>query len=135
MRPFAVSDSFLPMVDQSLCSQACPCKFTNSNAQNNYRGFYPSIYNTWTIDQTKGVGGMQQCPETVQYNTYNNAQRNFQIRNPGSANSSFNLPEYENYWNRIENKFNCTGYCNTTYITGNGQSYMIVKYLFSDVNR
>jgi hypothetical protein len=136
MSQYNVADNYLQQVDQGLCSQACPCKFTNPTTQNNYRAYYPMTYNTWTVNPTSGVSDFTNCPQAVQYSAYNNGQRNWQLGNAGSNyNSNFDMVNFHNYWSRVENKFNCTGFCKTTYTNGNGQTLGMVKYLFSDINR
>jgi len=130
-------DQYLQQVDQGLCSQACPCGINNTQSANNWRSFYPNVYNTWTINPQSSVNSFGNCPSAVQSSAYNNAQRNYAMinNNPGNYNPSFRDNKFSGYWANIENKFQCTGFCNTTYINGNGQNITMVKYLFSDINR
>ena len=56
----------------------------------------------------------------------------------GNKLSNLNLKNLAKYWEYIENKFNCVGWCQTTYIhnselTGNtDKKGMFIKYLFSN---
>jgi len=130
-------DQYLQQVDQGLCSQACPCGITNSASANNWKTYYSNVYNTWTVNPNSNVNNFGLCPSAVQSSAYNNAQNNYALMQPSntSYNPSFNYSAFYPYWANIENKFNCTGFCNTTYTNGNGQSVSMVKYLFTDINR
>jgi len=131
-------DQYLQQVDQGLCSTQCPCGITNPTSVNNWKTYYNSVYNTWTVNPTSNVNNFGLCPAAVQTSAYNNGQKNYALQNPvqnSSYNSSFNYTALFPYWAYFENKFNCTGFCNTTYINGNGQNISMVKYLFTDVNR
>lgn len=100
------------------------------------RSFYPNVANTWTIDNSRGGISFPNCSQLAQNSVYNNAERNYHQLNPTSTyNSSFNQNEFANYWNKIENKFNCTGFCRTSYNNANNQNIQMIKYLFTDINR
>ena len=59
----------------------------------------------------------------------------------GNKLRNLNLKKFAKYWKYIEKKFNCVGWCQTTYIhnselTGNtDKKGMLIKYLFSGINR
>ena len=59
----------------------------------------------------------------------------------GNKLSNLNLKNLAKYWEYIENKFNCVGWCQTTYThksdftEGAEKEGMLMKYLFSGINR
>lgn len=81
----------------------------------------------------------QSCPETLksEVKTYFEA---IELAN-GKKLSDLNIEKFEKYWKYIEEKFDCVGWCQTTYthnseLTENVEKEgMFIKYLFSGINR
>ena len=93
--------------DKYLCSDECPC-----------------------LNDEKIK--FQKCPETTKESVFNHSLSYY----AGSEfEEEFNVKKFMSYWESIENKFKCVGFCNTSYfnIDNNNMTY-IEKYLFSNKN-
>ena len=93
--------------DKYLCSDECPC-----------------------VNDEKIK--FQKCPETLKKSVFNQSLLYY----TGSEfQEQFNNNKFMKYWERLENKFKCTGFCNNSYfnIEDNNINY-INKYLFSNKN-
>ena len=131
-------DKLFEAVDVSLCSIDCPCDFTNSITKEFTDNLTTREYfDTYVVDGYNEA--FQKCPETLQ-NKVKNYFEEYEKDN-GNKLSKLNIKKFAQYWKYIENKFNCVGWCQTTYIhnselTGNtDKKGMLIKYLFSGLNR
>jgi hypothetical protein len=126
-------DAYLINVDQALCSLDCPCYLTNRAAYAN-NGQIAPYYNQWVLtSQNYDAVAFQNCTSSVKNNAYENAKVNDPDFDP---NGDFNQANFADYMARIENQFECTGWCNINYINKiNGQDMRISKYLFTNINR
>jgi hypothetical protein len=125
-------DSYLQQVDQGLCGPDCPCYISNTVPFTTNPTVFP-IYNRWTksADSSAAVN-FQQCSAQVQRTAYVNAVNNDKLFDPTT---NFDATKFSNYMGRMENQFQCSGWCNVTYAnTNTGQVDAMFKYLFSDVN-
>lgn len=126
-------DVYLQNIDQNLCSSACPCFISNATgfASNTT---VSSFYNLWTKTNT-GIGAtaFQNCSQTLQNFAFSEAVR----RDPRfDPDSTFNTEKFVEYFQRLENDWECTGWCQIEYFNPNyNRNVYISKYLFTDVNR
>lgn len=125
-------DSYLQRVDQSLCSKNCPCTFTNTVPFSTNTTVAP-YYNKWTKTDTFGNSAFQNCTVQTQRGVYDQAVKDDSLFDPLKNFDTFN---FASYMARVENKFQCAGWCNVTYYdTNTNSSAIMYKYLFTDVNR
>ena len=126
-------DAYLINVDQQLCSPECPCFINNRSAFTNSPQAAP-YFNQWTLtDQSYGAVAFQNCTTTVRTSAYSNAI----VMDPEfDPKGSFDQVKFAEYMARIENNFECSGWCRTNYINRvTGQEMFISKYLFTNINR
>ena len=126
-------DAYLVNVDQQLCSPECPCYLTNTLPFTDNPNVVP-YFNQWTLTpESYGAIAFQNCTSTVRNSAYTGAitlDPNF------DPNSEFNSMRFSDYMSRIENEFNCSGWCRINYINRiTGQNMVISKYLFTNINR
>lgn len=129
---FNYIDTYMQIIDQSFCSPACPCYITNSAYSTN--STIAPYYNLWTKSAVTGAAtAFQNCSQALQTYAYKEAAR----RDIKFAQvSNFDVPEFYNYMMRIEENFDCTGWCSVEYYNANYNKYVLMsKYLFSDINR
>ena len=124
-RLYKDADSYLQLVDQGLCSEACPCNISNNLTKTIYSNYYPDTYKTWVLSSS-GAINFSNCPDDLK----NRTLATDYLKNFKSSFQAFN-----NYMKYIENTYNCTGFCNTTYVYNKNTNSQLVKYLFSDINR
>jgi hypothetical protein len=125
-------DLYLQRADQYLCSPQCPCKLTNFTDFSTNQTVAP-FYNLWNKDLTVGNTAFQNCSSQVQQRAYDEAAAGDVYFDPQK---NFNQQRFAEYMARVENDFQCAGWCNVTYInTDTGNRMVMFKYLFTDVNR
>ncbi len=123
-------DNYLIEVDSTLCSNTCPCNFDKITSMNYIRNIQAvPYYNLWWKSfSSSGAQNINGCTIAIKnqiygsYLTYNNF--------------TFNQDLFTEYYSRIEQTFNCTGFCTTLYYNQNtGTNMKMYKYLFSDIQR
>jgi len=108
-------------VDKILCSKDCPCK----NDSYNYY-MYKSDPLSYDIYKKYDVSGVERNFQDCK-NTLENQNINEKIK----VNKKF-----ANYWKNIEKRFNCVGFCQTSYYSDElNANIPFAKYLFSDFLR
>ena len=119
-------DNYLIAVDSKLCSLDCPCSITNvtgylenSTALGNYVLWNKLGTNT----------AFQNCSAVVQ------AEAASAYTGSSVNATSLNTANFATYWALLENKFNCSGWCQTEYSSTLGVKMQMYKYMFTDVNR
>ena len=94
--------------DKYLCSNECPC-----------------------LDDEKNI--FQKCPKELKKSVFN---RSLLYYTGSEFQKRFNDNKFMKYWEKIENKFKCVGFCNTTYFNIEDNNYTYInKYLFSNKNK
>jgi hypothetical protein len=128
-------DTYLIKVDSNFCTADCPGYFSNPLAytSNTNAAVY---YNLWTksLDQT-GATHFQNCTAAVQQNAVNQFVT---ARNNAEETKGFKADVFADYWAYIENEFECSGWCTTTYertVAGVPTTFGMYKYLFSGLGR
>jgi hypothetical protein len=119
-------DTYLIQADTYLCSNDCPCSITNTTAFTS-NSTAKTYYDKWS--KNGQAIAFQNCTALVQ----------------GAASSAFvsqtkdttlNATLFADYWQFIEESFDCSGWCQTSYTSSKTNSVMeMYKYQFSDVNR
>jgi hypothetical protein len=130
LNSYKIVDTYMQNVDTAFCSTSCPCNIYNPFAFT----AYPNTYATW-VSNTNGVNNFTSCSAPLQNNVYTNSLSQYQSKTGDNSNRTFSTSNFANYWGSVETRFNCSGFCNTTYLNNQGQSITIAKYLFSDINR
>ena len=122
-------DTYLHNVDQALCSKNCPCAFNGSFTDDME---YASIYKTWVKSNASfGPISFANCTGEVKTNVYEKTKKeneDFDIEN------TFDVNKFSDYMGMIEEKFNCVGWCSTSYQINKTNSTKMIKYLFSNIN-
>jgi len=126
-------DTYLVQVDSALCSTDCPCYFntttslrflTNTTSAPYYNFWYKSPVAT-------AASKYQDCTYLTQNNTYLKY-----VNTNAYSNYTLDSQLFAQYYYNIENKFNCTGFCETTYFNDrSGTNMKMSKYLFTDIGR
>lgn len=126
-------DNYIQRVDQALCSDECPCAVRNTAPFTSNATISP-MFNTWNItDVSYGATSFQNCSGSVKLNVYNDVVRTDPAFDPQRE---FNDNKFFEYMSRVEEKFHCSGWCQTRYMNTNlNKEVMISKYLFSNINR
>lgn len=126
-------DTYLQHANNALCSPNCPCHFTNTS------GFLSNIniapyYDTWNkTNDPAGSIAFPNCSETVKVKALELTRKEDSNLEPMGT---FDPDKFAGYMGFVENFFDCTGWCNTTYYdTLNNKTEVFYKYLFSDINR
>jgi hypothetical protein len=122
-------DQYLIEVDTSFCSDACPCYFESPAEYATNSTVYP-YYAQWTKGPKYSATSFLDCTLTVQENTLTRYQ------NEVEEADKFSADDFAKYWEILEKKFECSGWCKTSYVNADTQTQMTMyKYMFSDVNR
>lgn len=124
-------DSYLQEVSSTLCSDECPCALTNLSAFDSNATTSPFVKD-WNISN-QGAVAFQNCSQTTQAAAFKKANMSDPYLDP---NGSFNQSAFSKYMAKVEDFFQCTGWCNTTFtnpITGNKEP--MTRYMFSDINK
>jgi hypothetical protein len=125
-------DSYLQLVDSTFCSNNCAC-YINTAAQTQFASntAAASSYAQWIQNSNNGAIAFQNCSITAQSNVYTSYKGNQE-----NNNYAIDQTLFSQYFAMLENKFNCTGLCTTTYTNPNTNlNTVMYKYLFTDINR
>lgn len=127
-------DELFKSIDQQFCSDGCKCGikpevqelFTKNET-------LKKVYELWKVENTSNVTNFMGCSESI----FNKIHENFTQyeKTHGEHLKNFNLTKFGDFWEYIENKFECTGWCHSSYKATNNSEYTFYKYLASDINR
>ena len=132
-------DNYFIYADSLLCSEQCKCKFTESIRDLYLNNIYSpgsySTFNSWNIIYKK-------ITEKGYFNFWENCSisvkeevRNRYLESKNSLSYRINYEKFAKYWKNIEEKFNCTGWCQTNYIDPYTlKEKQMLKFIFSDIN-
>jgi hypothetical protein len=126
-------DTYLQKVDQNFCSPRCPCFITNTQSFTK-NDTIVEYYNQWTKSNIPPVSiAFQNCTNSAQENTYYQTLADDSTFDPTGV---FDQKQFSSYMSAVEMEFECSGWCNVTYVNRNTDKMMVMhKYLFSDINR
>ena len=132
-------DNYFIYADSLLCSEQCKCKFSESIKDLYLNNIYSpgsySAFKSWdfTFKKITDKGNFNfwdNCSITVKEEV-----RNRYLETKNSLSYRINFEEFANYWKNIEEKFNCTGWCQTNYIDPYTlKEKKMLKFIFSDIN-
>jgi hypothetical protein len=125
-------DTYLQQVNNALCSDQCPCSISEVSPYVTNKTVLPMYTDLNTTTEPLGAVAFQNCSEEVKYSALEKAKKEDSFI---EANGAFDADSFADYMAIIEKQFECTGWCNTTYVNDKGEKVEMFKYLFSDVNR
>lgn len=134
-------DSLFIEVDKAFCSANCTCEIFDKEVFEKY-------YSNDTFIRYININGeiinkisFDNCPLPLKKSVFENYIKN----NISHNNLKFNKEKFMTYFEKIENKFKCSGWCETLYQSENDEqnesdenlniNKKIDKYLFSDINK
>ena len=132
-------DNYFIYADSLLCSEQCKCKFSENIKDLYLNNIYSpgsySTFNSWNIIYKK-------ITEKGYFNFWDNCSisvkeevRNRYLESKNSLSYRINYENFAKYWKNIEEKFNCTGWCQTNYIDPYTlKEKKMLKFIFSDIN-
>jgi hypothetical protein len=141
-------DKYFREADQLLCSDECPCTFTDvaeklykndPTTQNVFKTYEYETQEISKLGKDKGTRKIQNCPEGVLTKLKDRQEKYLDLHN--NKIKKFKQDKFHKFWEYIENKFECTGFCATVYVpdpelTNNPLKQVpMIKYLFSNVNK
>ena len=146
-------DQYIIAADTALCGKNCPCDMSKYSIQmykNNpiTREMFNAYFNINKKElkdiQSDSMIKIQSCQDkTSLRSSYKNLFKSKNI-------DGFNGKIFEGFWEHIENKFDCTGFCKTIYEPNEDMigyykddNYLknapnqkeLIKFIFSDVNK
>ena len=132
-KAWSTLDQYMIKLDDELCSDSCPC-YIDEYVKEEYQRypFTKPYLDLWNITDINGNGKeiVSDCNNyldiTYEYNEFNSIF---------FGTNKLKYKKFKKYWKKIENKFNCAGFCNNAYINKKGQQVHIIKYLFSGLGR
>ena len=158
---FLLLDKYFKIIDYYLCSDDCPCYFNENSIYDQFKNpqsqnFSSNLFNSIIFNKNvnlvenninKYEFNFKNCSNKIKekafldFITHSNDNRKYF--------SDINHKKFFKFWKKIENKFHCSGWCNTPYnindlisnekendneINNNNNERYIIKYLFSDIN-
>ncbi len=126
-------DKYMALVDENLCSQNCPCDITQISMFSHL-----PIFQDWTLKPLSRVYNFQSCPFVTRNATLDASNAtDFSLSfnaNYRNQSDSYDEQQFFDTWKYLENRYKCSGFCNTTYINSKNKIVTMYKYLFSDIN-
>lgn len=135
-------DEIFHKADELLCSEKCPCNITDELALEEFQQtekYFEQFTNYYThvskepTDESY-VNNVQSCKDISLITTITSDEESLVSKNVGDITSDFR-GNFATYWKRIEEKFDCVGWCEGSYKDTKTNDRYMYKYLFSDVNR
>lgn len=161
---FSNFDTLIRESDKLLCSEDCPCnlydqhtidQFLNSDNPSNFE-YGKEMYETFVlknnsysgpdkIPDDNAVVNVLGCPGKslekllgIIGNSYTDKSKESTKKIFSRLSDSDKFEDFAKFYKRIEEKFDCTGWCDLEYNKvdeeGTKKEYHIVKYLFSNIN-
>ena len=126
-------DIYLQYADSLHCSSSCPC-YMHQSTIDEFKGNYFTykLFPLWNVipDSSGNEFTIAQCSDYVQQEILNRY-----IEKADTINTWFKPETFRKYWKRIEEKFDCTGWCKTNYIDPyTFEQKRMFKYVFRDIN-
>ena len=129
-------DTYLIKVDSNFCTVDCPCYFKDPSLYltNQDASVY---YGKWNNQGTASAGAtaFQNCTAVVRQTA---VDQFVLARNNVEETKGFKPATFADYWEFIEDKFECSGWCTTKYekkFSGLPVTFEMYKYMFSDIGR
>lgn len=136
-------DEVFHKADELLCSSKCPCNLTDELTLEEfqqtkkyfiqYDKYYKDSISAVPSDKTF-VNNVQSCQDISMITQLFQDKNSTFYKNVGDFSSDIKK-SFATYWKRIEEKFDCVGWCEGGYEDEQGKQRYMYKYLFSDINR
>ena len=127
-------DEFFMIANSVFCSPVCPCTITSKTKEEflNHRFASEELANMkYTVSEGDYVTSLNDCGEK----TVNEVMRLY-AQNPNNTLRNVDYNKFFKYWKKIEKKFDCSGWCETSYVNMfTLKKQRMTKYVFSDINR
>lgn len=126
-------DEFFMIANSVFCSPLCPCDLNKQTKEEflNHRFAAEELANMDYVLSDGPVTNLRECGEK----TVNEVMRIY-AQNPNNTIRDIDYNKFFNYWKKIEKKFDCTGWCETSYTNMfTLKKQRMEKYVFSDINR
>ena len=158
---FLLLDDYFKLIDNYLCSDECPCYFNKNSTYEKFKN--PQLNNVSSelidsINFNKNVNLIENNNNNYEFNFNNCSEKvkekafyKFILQKDDNRKYFENIDneKFFKFWRKIENKFKCSGWCNTPYNNhninldelenndenDNNNKRYIIKYLFSDINK
>ena len=158
---FLLLDDYFKLIDNYLCSDECPCYFNEISTYEKFKN--PQLNNVSlnlidSINFNKNVNLIENNNNNYEFNFNNCSEKvkekafyKFILQKDDNRKYFENIDneKFFKFWRKIENKFKCSGWCNTPYNNhninldelenndenDNNNKRYIIKYLFSDINK
>ena len=158
---FLLLDDYFKLIDNYLCSDECPCYFNEISTYEKFKN--PQLNNVSlnlidSINFNKNVNLIENNINNYEFNFNNCSEKvkekafyKFILQKDDNRKYFENIDneKFFKFWRKIENKFKCSGWCNTPYNNhninldelenndenDNNNKRYIIKYLFSDINK
>ena len=135
---FKYLDDFIHLADETLCSEKCPCFFSNYSAIEDFTDFYQAHSNEYSM------GDNLHMIDNLENGAINFANCSLEAKSQAygvfkyiDKTGNIDIKDFNEFWGRIEKKFKCNGWCEVNYesqIYHQGNKRKMIKYVFSDVN-
>ena len=129
-------DEYFIYANSVFCSPLCPCDISEPIQKQFERNKWTNPTYSKTIGkhamsfQPNKVTRFQDCPEYAK-----NEVDKLYKSNPNNTAHEINQEKFAKYWKGIEKRFNCTGWCKTSFVNPiTLQKQKMLNFVFSDVN-
>lgn len=125
-------DGYLQLADSLLCSARCPC-YLNNVASYQKNDTYSPFVGNWVYDPNNSQfsTAFTNCT-ALHEDTYRLAKQNYPNFDPQGT---FNSAKFFDFMQRIEEQFNCAGWCSVAYVNpALNKEVTMSKFLFRDIN-
>jgi hypothetical protein len=157
---FLLLDDYFKLIDNYLCSDECPCYFNKNSTYEKFKNPQLNNVSSKLIDSINFNKNVNLIDNNYYYEfNFNNCSEKVKEKAfiKFILHSEENRKYFENinhekffkFWRKIENKFKCSGWCNTPYNNhdinldelekndekNNENERFIIKFLFSNINK
>ena len=155
---FLLLDKYFKIIDYYFCSDDCPCLFNEISIYDEFKNPQSHNYSSNLFNSIIFNKNVNLVENNYEFN-FNNCSNKIketaflefltQSDDNKKYFSDINHKKFFKFWKKIENKFHCSGWCNTPYNNNdiisenkenntennnNNNERYIIKYLFSDIN-
>ena len=130
-------DEYFIYANSVFCSPLCNCYISDTVETQFQRNKWTHSIYTDTIQHYKNITStdpiisFQDCPEAAKMEV----DRLYKS-NPNNTAHEIDQEKFAKYWKGIEERFNCTGWCKTSFINPiTQQKQKMLNFVFSDINK